>query len=316
MVWSTRGPPKLLHFLWSAVKGNLAVKSRLVQRHIINEASCQICGHHEETIWHALVECDAAAAMWEHSELKSILTDAPNHSFAEVWAWLYRKCDGETLSTLATLLWAAWRCRNLIIFENERPNVVLLAARYCRLVHDYHSYAKCVFNRVSSAVAQHSIASWSCPPTGTIKINVDAHVPSYGMAGLGVVCRDAEGKIMAAAKRKAIAAPEVVEVMVVRYALMLAHRLGYSRIMVESDAINVIKAVNLKEYGRSPIFSVYDDICIDRAKFEFCTFSHIKRSCNTVAHLIARWDTGENVELVHLSSFPQGLLSLAEMDLL
>uniref|UniRef100_A0A803LLA5 Reverse transcriptase zinc-binding domain-containing protein n=1 Tax=Chenopodium quinoa TaxID=63459 RepID=A0A803LLA5_CHEQI len=77
MVWRTRGPPKLLHFLWNAVKGNLAVKSRLVQRHIINEASCQICGHHVETIWHALVECDAAAAIWEHSELKSNLTDAP-----------------------------------------------------------------------------------------------------------------------------------------------------------------------------------------------------------------------------------------------
>ncbi|XP_021726211.1 uncharacterized protein LOC110693398 [Chenopodium quinoa] len=137
------------------------------------------------------------------------------------------------------------------------------------------------------------------------------------MAGLGVVCRDAEGRIVAAAKRKAaIAAPEVVEAMAVRYAIMLAHRLGYSRIMVESDAINVIKAVNSKEHGRSPIYSVYDDICIDRAKFEFCTFSHIKRSCNTMAHLIARWETGENVELVRLSSFPQGILSLAEMDLL
>uniref|UniRef100_A0A803LGE7 CCHC-type domain-containing protein n=1 Tax=Chenopodium quinoa TaxID=63459 RepID=A0A803LGE7_CHEQI len=78
----------------------------------------------------------------KHSDLKSNLIDAPNHSFAALWAWLYRKCSGEALSTMAALMWAAWRCRNLTIFENERPNAILLAAGYCRLVHDYQSYAK------------------------------------------------------------------------------------------------------------------------------------------------------------------------------
>ncbi|XP_021734136.1 uncharacterized protein LOC110700860 [Chenopodium quinoa] len=295
----------------------MAVKSRLVHRHITNDASCQICGCNDETIWHTLVECNAAAAIWEHSDLKSNLNDAPNHSFSALWALLYRKCSGEALSTMAALMWAAWRCRNLTIFKNERPNAMLLAVGYCRLVHDYQSYAKNVFHRVESVFAPQSIVRWCCPTIGTIKINIDAHVPSSGMAGLGVVCRDAEGRIVAAAKRKAaIVEPEIVEALVVRFALQLAYKLGYSRIMVESDAINVIKVVSSKEKGRSPIYSIYDDIRTDRAKFVLCTFSHIKRSCNTVAHLIARWETGENVELVRLCSFPQGILTLAEMDLI
>uniref|UniRef100_A0A803KUG1 Reverse transcriptase zinc-binding domain-containing protein n=1 Tax=Chenopodium quinoa TaxID=63459 RepID=A0A803KUG1_CHEQI len=40
-VWRIQGPPKLKHFLWGAVKGNLDVKDRIMQRHITNEASCQ-----------------------------------------------------------------------------------------------------------------------------------------------------------------------------------------------------------------------------------------------------------------------------------
>uniref|UniRef100_A0A803MBU7 Reverse transcriptase zinc-binding domain-containing protein n=1 Tax=Chenopodium quinoa TaxID=63459 RepID=A0A803MBU7_CHEQI len=59
-VWNIQGPPKLKHFLWGAVKGNLAVRDRLVQRHIITYATCQICGGASETIIHSLFDCTAA----------------------------------------------------------------------------------------------------------------------------------------------------------------------------------------------------------------------------------------------------------------
>uniref|UniRef100_A0A803LM40 Reverse transcriptase zinc-binding domain-containing protein n=1 Tax=Chenopodium quinoa TaxID=63459 RepID=A0A803LM40_CHEQI len=83
VVWNTHGPPKLQHFLWSEMKGNLAIKNRLIQCHISNDASCQICGQHDETIWYSLIECVVTVAIWGCSDFKSNLVDALTHSFAD-----------------------------------------------------------------------------------------------------------------------------------------------------------------------------------------------------------------------------------------
>uniref|UniRef100_A0A803L998 Uncharacterized protein n=1 Tax=Chenopodium quinoa TaxID=63459 RepID=A0A803L998_CHEQI len=54
--------------------------------------------------------------------------------------WLARSVGNEVVvSSHAEELW------NLIVFENETPNFVLLAAGFCKLVSDYDEYAKKVF---------------------------------------------------------------------------------------------------------------------------------------------------------------------------
>ncbi|XP_021719043.1 uncharacterized protein LOC110686745 [Chenopodium quinoa] len=84
---------------------------------------------------------------------------------------------------------------------------------------------------------------------------------------------------------------EYVEAMTELYALRLARRMGYKNIWVECDAVNVVNQVNASTRGLSPLFVIYDDIKIDRAWFDSCIVTHVKRSCNTVSHLVARWDT-------------------------
>ncbi|XP_021723114.1 uncharacterized protein LOC110690559 [Chenopodium quinoa] len=206
---------------------------------------------------------------------------------------------------MAALMWASWRCRNLWIFDGEEPDVVMLAAGYCKLVQDYEEYASKVF-KPSVQQVQGSSVVWKCPPMGCIKANVDAYVPSAGSAGLGVVFRDDKGcLIMTATKKVELSNPECVEAQAVRYALRLTLRFGYINLWVESDAINVINTISSHDGGLSPIHLVYDDIRVDRARFNVCLFSHAKRNCNTVAHLIARDDTGGNAEYIRFTNFPQ-----------
>ncbi|XP_021743502.1 uncharacterized protein LOC110709598 [Chenopodium quinoa] len=192
LVWNTQGPPKLKHFLWGAVKGNLAVKDRLVQRHVTNDATCHICGGARETIIHSLFECSAAKEIWEHSELSEHLIDSPTESFIARWKWLYGKVEGSILRRMAALMWAAWRCRNLIVFENEHPDVVI-----CLWL---------VFAATTSSVVQ------KCPPQGCIKANVDVHVPAVGNTGLWIVFRDADGRfVLTTMKKMEASTPECVE---------------------------------------------------------------------------------------------------------
>ncbi|XP_021767619.1 uncharacterized protein LOC110732008 [Chenopodium quinoa] len=174
-IWSVRGPPKLQHFLWSAVKGNFPVKDRLAYRHITHDASCQVCGVERETIFHALLECNAVISF-----------------------------IGDAVRTFATLMWAGWRCRNLAIFENEHPSFVMVVAGFLRMVLDYNSYAQKVFIAAAAGVTTALRSDgWKCPPMGCIKVNTDAHIPAGGMASLGVVFRDVTGVVFAAATRKA-----------------------------------------------------------------------------------------------------------------
>ncbi|XP_021719894.1 uncharacterized protein LOC110687544 [Chenopodium quinoa] len=272
-------------------------KDRLVQRHITQDASCQLCGEERKTILHSLLHCDAAKQIWALSAYVSDLAGASSTLFADFWVWLCSKFNAEAVSTMGTFLWAAWRCRNLEIVENDRPNPTMLAAGF-----------------LSSCMS--IITVWRCPPQGCVKVNTDAHCPAGGLAGLGTVIRDANGSLLTVATRTHTTSPECAEALAVRYALQLARRLGFSRVWVESDAINVVKAVHIDDGGKAPIHLIFDDIRKDSLPFELCTFSHVKRSCNTVAHLAARWDTGCNVENVFLSPFPQILITLADLDMI
>uniref|UniRef100_A0A803LJK3 Reverse transcriptase zinc-binding domain-containing protein n=1 Tax=Chenopodium quinoa TaxID=63459 RepID=A0A803LJK3_CHEQI len=100
----------------SSVKGNLAVRDRLVHRDILQDASCHICGGERETIIHLVLECIAAKEIWAPSEFQDCLVGAPRSSFADLWLWLVRKHKADVVASMVTLMWAAWRCRNLIIF--------------------------------------------------------------------------------------------------------------------------------------------------------------------------------------------------------
>uniref|UniRef100_A0A803MUD6 Reverse transcriptase zinc-binding domain-containing protein n=1 Tax=Chenopodium quinoa TaxID=63459 RepID=A0A803MUD6_CHEQI len=80
-----RAPLKLQCFIWSACKGNLAMKKRLVHRHVTEDETCQVCGAGNETIIHALFHCEAAAEIWRHSNLVNLLVGALADSFKKIW---------------------------------------------------------------------------------------------------------------------------------------------------------------------------------------------------------------------------------------
>ncbi|KMT03039.1 hypothetical protein BVRB_8g196010 [Beta vulgaris subsp. vulgaris] len=123
LVWKVDGPPKLRHFLWRACKGSLGTMSVLYRRHIRSSSRCPVCGVVDETIMHTLFECKSAVDIWRQWEMSSVLVAAPTGSFAQRFMWLAAKLDTTQLASFASLVWAAWFCRNkqsnLLILEYE-----------------------------------------------------------------------------------------------------------------------------------------------------------------------------------------------------
>ncbi|KAL2935796.1 hypothetical protein RDABS01_018914 [Bienertia sinuspersici] len=189
--------------------------------------------------------------------------------------------------TVGAIMWAAWFSRNKAMHKPEVRTNIITAAGFIKLVVDYVEYASRVF-KIPHIQATYS-TSWSPPPMGWVKVNTDANVITGEKVSIGAVIRDEKGALKAfGVKVVGPASVEIAKAEAARYGLMLARRLGFLRIILECDAIGVINAINSKKQGETPIFLLFEDIQSYIRCFDDFLCSHVKRTGNTVAHLVAR----------------------------
>ncbi|XP_021754195.1 uncharacterized protein LOC110719519 [Chenopodium quinoa] len=270
-----------------------------------------------ETVIHSIFYCKYAIAIWQQSEFRNLIDEAPTDSFREMLMWVASKLDKVQLLLFSCLAWAAWSCRNKAVFENVRDlNSVWVASGYVRMCEDYGTYNAKVGGRVVVADIP-SRASWSAPRRGCVKVNFDAYVPDNGTVRLGVVVRDDSGSLLLVAVRNTgcVWPSEMAEAATARYGIEIARRMGYEKVVLEGDAINVVRAIKTKQEGAATIFLLYDDIHRMSSFFSYFACNHIRRAGNTVAHYAARWDPGSSNERVCMSLFPQSFQTLADLDL-
>ncbi|KAL2932688.1 ATPase family gene 2 protein [Bienertia sinuspersici] len=186
------------------------------------------------------------------------------------------------------------------------------------MVEEYCAHNEKMRKKGGGTVRVASYERRWCPPNDAVKVNVDAHVSVDGGVGLGAVIRYHRGKIKVdvVLRIKASWKPEVAEAHAALYGVQVASRLGFSKVVLESDAMQVVNAIIREAKGALPIFLFYDEI--NSLKFYFDSFNcnHVKRRGNCVAGLIARGEVAEGSERVWLDPIPQNFCNLAEIDLI
>lgn len=315
-LWNLECPPKMRHFLWRACKGSLATNHERFRRHLTQSPLCNRCQREEETTCHALLDCEANKAVWDNHPGRLLLSTAPRTSFQELFSWLVDNASRDCLILIATAMWASWFARNKMIFEESPNKVVNAVVSFTNMVREYNDYASKVFIpcQLSILVPTH----WSPPSPNWIKINVDAHIPNGMDRGLGVVCRDDQGNLVAAGVRRVNAtwSTAVSELAAAVYGVEVACRLGFTHIHLEGDNTTVFKNISKQPAGLSPFY-----VLLDRLKYLLNSFvgvrhSVVRRSGNTAAHMVARWNVGSFGDTVYIHPFPQTLVSLVTIDLI
>ena len=66
--WRVQAPPKLKHFIWQTISGQLAVTSNQTHRYMRSDNHCPRCGADDETINHAIFECPPTLHTCAHAE--------------------------------------------------------------------------------------------------------------------------------------------------------------------------------------------------------------------------------------------------------
>ncbi|CAO2838716.1 unnamed protein product [Amaranthus hypochondriacus] len=135
---------------------------------------------------------------------------------------------------------------------------------------------------------------------------------------MGVVFRDARGNVLLTGTRRVTANWDVhtTEAAAAIFALELATRFGYESIHLEGDSLMVINAIMSEDNGATPFHLLVDHMHLLCNNLNNVLCSFVRRNGNTVAHMIARWDTGNAREKICMEPFPPSLQCLADLDII
>lgn len=171
---------------------------------------------------------------------------------------------------------------------------------------------------VTSSVANvvSDAHKWTKPGAGRFKLNSDAAVMKERKVGLGVVVRDHEGDVMLIAGRRGKETSIVAqaEAKALLFGLQRAFECGLRELEVESDCLHLVDLLQNKAKELTSTQIIANDIKCFTCKLEFCSFGFCRRSCNSVAHLIAKSSLYFEEELLWLEDYPPDILPLVIAD--
>uniref|UniRef100_A0A2N9FUN2 Uncharacterized protein n=1 Tax=Fagus sylvatica TaxID=28930 RepID=A0A2N9FUN2_FAGSY len=227
-LWSQKVPNKIKQFLWRVCNNALPMKTNLVHRKVILDATCDECLGASETITHALWTCPFAKQVWSLEKSLAELRQLTVHSVIELVWYILEVSTTMDIEIFAVIAWAIWQRRNSLKFQvtSESPDRVY--HRALDLLQEFQNA------HVSQTIPAQSYipCAWHPPPTGVMKINFDgAKFKEENAAGIGVIVRsDTEDPIATLSKKIALPhSVEAIEARAAREAANLAHHLQLKR---------------------------------------------------------------------------------------
>ena len=237
------------------------------------------------------INCDFAKKVWKFSFLNGVYKSWKEPNFITLFEHVAGTSSNDELLLFGVIAWLLWKNRNARRhgeFIEEGARVIWSAKGWLS------SYQSAHVSSPSSSVRPtqiHENEVWLCPSSTYVKLNADAACDfNARKAGVGFVLRNDVGNFIGAGSIPIPGNPSVLalEGLAVLHGLQFCLDDGWRRVEVESDAANVISALNSMEVDFSMEGCIFDDIKGLISEFEVIKWRKIPRSCNRVAHLIAR----------------------------
>lgn len=138
----------------------------------------------------------------------------------------------------------------------------------------------------------------------------------FKASGFGVVIRNDKGEVMAAllAKGPPMMDSEEAEVLAGCKALEFALDAGFTEVVLEGDNIGLMQSIQSNEGSNSGLGHIYRDIHCLVACFRAWSVNYVKRTANSVAHLLVKYARQVDDERVWLEEFPLAALEVLYFD--
>jgi hypothetical protein len=188
-LWKLKVMPKIRIFSWRVIKNLLPTAGELHRRHIKEVGNCPLCGHDNETLFHALTECEHAKVFWvaaqDFFEVKLPKLNPATWARDILDPSLIKKYDA---AIVVSVMWAIWGSRNKYNHGEEKYQPL----KSMELVYEFVKSLD--IPMTESVIVDSIIPRWKRPPAGWLKINTDGAISALeSLAGVGIVVRDEAG---------------------------------------------------------------------------------------------------------------------------
>jgi hypothetical protein len=289
-LWKLNLPSKIKIFGWRALHGMIPCKGMLANKHVGNISGCPICQADCEDIKHILFKCQRVRAVWQQLGVWESI-DRLMHvdrSGSIVLQEIIRSNEQvKHLNNVALpdlILTGGWYCwwerRQQVHGENVQP-VARSAMSIATLTTNYSKVKKMPIRR----------RGWQKPPEGKLALNIDAGYSEItGEGSTGAVIRDSSGAVVAMAQKYMNQILDAVtgEALALREGLSLAQSMGISKLIVQSDCLEVVETMKNGGFSAGAAAAVYDECTSWWLEFADISIEHCPREANQPAHILAR----------------------------
>lgn len=243
-----------------------------------------------ESIFHALFVCKASKKIWQLTCFEEEIGLCKNKDVCSFFQFMTGRKNKAEMKLMVALCWSIWHSRNLLIFKNKREDSQSSVVAAEAVVQAYRRIQMPLMQEGSKHedVVQ---MRWKPPPAGWFKANVDAAVKiDQQRTGLGVVIRNPEGKVVAAAMKTTIFLDKVdyAEAEATQFGLEIAEQAGCIPVIMESDSQEVVSLMSCKKSTRTEIFWVVAEVHDRIKRLKHVKVQYTPRNCNSVAHSLAK----------------------------
>ena len=302
-LWHLNLPTKMKFFSWRACVNGLPTMEAICCRGITQSRGCPVCSSEVESLDHALLHCAFSASVWCLWSDNPLRTHGINKSFLDSTIFILSPSYAtlQDLELFFAIAWAIWFNRNKIVYKDSSLLPLQVWKMAKNVSEDFVSSATWDLGQPRTTPS-----SWVPPPSGFHKINVDgASSELDSFSSVGVVIRDCKGDVVAALCKPLQTRffAKLTEVFSLEHGILLAQELHLAWVIVESNSLNAIQAINEGATGGS-LGHILQGILQVSVSFESCLFKHINRSFNTP------W---KGVAPHYISSFLQSNLNVNDL---
>jgi hypothetical protein len=315
-IWQLECMPKVKQFVWRLAHNSLPLKKNLERRGLKCDTVCVCCKRLDEDGAHLFVKCKMVKKIWEDLGLAELRHRLWDMQTAKAMMEEILKLEKEQRTLVCCMMWQWWSNRNKVN-ANEKARAmaeIVSKTRYWTA----ESLQFCQKERTNSNVLQP--VSWQAPEEDRIKINIDASFQAKELTGgWGFVARNYLGEVLGAGAGRIshVASAACAEAQACAAAVRQVAEWGMTRVIIESDAVNLVNAVQTTKHDLAPEGVIYRDIkSFVNLNFESVSFVYSPRVCNKVAHALAALGaSGQEACRLWTDVLPNDVMVLVASDL-
>jgi ribonuclease HI len=318
MIWGLKVPNSTKVFLWRACNNLLPTRVNLRRRGMKLEESCVICGHEPESILHVLWECPSAQDVWGVCDRSIQKMSIEGADFREIIETIERRGSNDVVGFFAVISRELWRRRNSVLHGGSfsPPNVLV-----CEAKETFEQFSEA--NDIQRSLTENqtyfgaTVEKWRRPPPGSYKINWDVGIDEKkNRLGVGIIIRDAEGKVTAARSLTVQSKPTPVvgEAIGAFYAADFGRDIGVQNVILEGDSLIVVKALQTEAENLSLYGHFIDDTRLLLRQFRTAEIQHVKRQANQAAHGLAKEAVKDCIDNIWMEDSPPCISDIIDLE--